>query len=446
VPIDLVTTPYGRPALLALREAVTAAKAGEPLAPVTVVVPANHAGVTARRLLASGAAGAVVPGGRGLAGVTFVTPYRLAELLGASRLAAAKRRPVSTPVVAAAMRQALAADPGVFAPVASHPATEAALVAAHGLLAEVPDAALAAVRTAGAVVTIGAYDGLHLGHQAVIAQVRAIAGEREARSAVVTFDRHPATVVRPESAPKLLTDHEQRLELFEQTGIDAAVVLPFDEHQAQETPLAFVERVLFKCLRTACVVVGDDFHFGRHREGNVALLREYGATYGFDVEPVHLLARPDGIDEPLSSTAIRRALAGGEVELAAKLLGRPFEARGVVVAGDKRGRLLGFPTANVEVPTRVCLPADGVYAGWYERTDGIAHACAINLGRRPTFYEHADHSLLEAHLIDFDGDLYWERARVRFTNFLRSERKFEGIDALVAQLKLDIEHTRQLVC
>ena len=295
------------------------------------------------------------------------------------------------------------------------------------------------------VVTIGAYDGLHLGHQAVIAQVRAIAAERNAKSAVVTFDRHPATVVRPESAPKLLTDHEQRLELFEQTGIDAAVVLPFDEHQAQESPLGFVERVLFKCLRTECVVVGDDFHFGRHREGNVALLREYGTTYGFEVEPVHLLARPDGIDEPLSSTAIRRALAGGEVELAAKLLGRPFEARGVVVAGDKRGRLLGFPTANVEVPTRVCVPADGVYAGWYERPDGIAHPCAINLGRRPTFYEHADHSLLEAHLIDFDGDLYWERARVRFTNFLRSERKFAGIDALVAQLKLDVEHARQLL-
>jgi riboflavin kinase / FMN adenylyltransferase len=295
------------------------------------------------------------------------------------------------------------------------------------------------------VVTIGAYDGLHLGHQAVIGQVRAIAAERNAKSAVVTFDRHPATIVRPESAPKLLTDHEQRLELFEQTGIDAAVVLPFDEHQAQESPLGFVERVLFKALRTECVVVGDDFHFGRYREGNVALLREYGATYGFDVEPVHLLTRPDGVDEPLSSTAIRRALAGGEVEQAAKLLGRPFEARGVVVAGDKRGRLLGFPTANVEVPTRICVPADGVYAGWYERPDGTVHPCAINLGRRPTFYEHADHSLLEAHLIDFDADLYWERARIRFTNFLRSERKFAGIDALVAQLKLDIEHARQLL-
>jgi riboflavin kinase/FMN adenylyltransferase len=295
------------------------------------------------------------------------------------------------------------------------------------------------------VITIGAYDGLHLGHQAVIAQVRAIAAERRAKSAVVTFDRHPAMVVRPESAPKLLTDHEQRLELFEQTGIDAAVVLPFDEHQAQESPLGFIERVLFKCLRTEVVVVGDDFHFGRFREGNVALLREIGTTYGFEVEPLQLVSRTDGVEEPLSSTAIRRALAGGDVELAATMLGRPFEARGVVVAGDKRGRLLGFPTANVEVPNQVCLPADGVYAGWYERPDGEVHACAINLGRRPTFYEHADHSLLEAHLIDFDGDLYWERARVRFTHFLRSERKFAGIDALIAQLKLDVEHARQLL-
>ena len=292
------------------------------------------------------------------------------------------------------------------------------------------------------VVTIGAYDGLHLGHQAVIAQVRAIAAERQAKSAVVTFDRHPATVVRPESAPKLLTDHEQRLELFEQTGIDAAVVLPFDEHQAQESPLGFVERVLFKCLRTECVVVGDDFHFGRHREGNVTLLREYGTTYGFEVEPVHLLARPDGIDEPLSSTAIRRALAGGEVELAAKLLGRPFEARGVVVAGDKRGRLLGFPTANVEVPTRVCVPADGVYAGWYERPDGIAHPCAINLGRRPTFYEHADHSLLEAHLLDFDGDLYGDRLIVELWSPIREQRRFDSLDELVAAIDADVERTR----
>jgi riboflavin kinase/FMN adenylyltransferase len=193
------------------------------------------------------------------------------------------------------------------------------------------------------------------------------------------------------------------------------------------------------------VVVGDDFHFGRHREGDVHLLREIGHTYGFEVTPLELVERADGVGEPVSSTAIRRALAGGDVELAASMLGRPFEARGIVVAGDKRGRLLGFPTANVEVPNSVCLPADGVYAGWYERPTGEAFPCALNLGRRPTFYEHADHSLLEAHLIDFDGDLYWERAKVRFTNFLRSERKFAGIDALVAQLKLDVEHARSLL-
>ncbi len=295
------------------------------------------------------------------------------------------------------------------------------------------------------VLTIGAYDGLHHGHQAVIAQVRAAAAERNARSAVVTFDRHPATIVRPESAPKLLTDHDQRMELLEATGIDAAVVLPFDERQAAEPPLAFIERVLVKCLHAELVVVGNDFHFGRNREGNVDLLREIGETYGFEVEPVVLVERSDDVDEPVSSTAIRRALAGGNVTLATAMLGRPFEARGVVVQGDQRGRLLGFPTANVEVSSRICLPADGVYAGWYERPDGSRHACAINLGRRPTFYEHADSSLLEAHLIDFDGELYGEAAHIQFCGFLRSERKFDGIDALVAQLKHDVDHARQLL-
>jgi riboflavin kinase / FMN adenylyltransferase len=296
-----------------------------------------------------------------------------------------------------------------------------------------------------AVITIGAYDGLHLGHQAVIAEVKRRAAELGERSAVVTFDRHPAVVVRPESAPKLLTDHDQRLELLEETGIDAAVVLPFDEAQSHESALSFIERVLVKCLSTKLIVVGADFHFGRNREGNVDLLRQVGDTYGFDVDPLVLIPRADGVGEPVSSTAIRRALAGGDVEMAAAMLGRPFEARGKVVQGDQRGRLLGFPTANVEVPNRVCLPADGVYAGWYERRDGETHPCAINLGRRPTFYEHADSSLLEAHLLDFDGDLYGEQARIRFTNFLRSERKFDGIDALVAQLQNDVTHARELL-
>jgi riboflavin kinase/FMN adenylyltransferase len=295
------------------------------------------------------------------------------------------------------------------------------------------------------VITIGAYDGVHLGHQTVISQVRGMAAERGARSAVVTFDRHPAMIVRPESAPKLLTDHDQRMELLEATGVDATVVLPFDERQSQEAPIDFVDRVLVGCLRAECVVVGEDFHFGRNREGNVALLRELGRTRDFDVVPVELVGRADGVDEPVSSTAIRRALAGGDVEVAASMLGRPFEARGVVVLGDQRGRLLGVPTANVEVPNRVCLPADGVYAGWYVRPDGQQHPCAINLGRRPTFYEHADSSLLEAHLLDFHGDLYGEWAKVQFSNFLRSERKFEGIDSLVEQLHLDIAHARELL-
>jgi len=297
--------------------------------------------------------------------------------------------------------------------------------------------------SAGSVVTIGAYDGVHEGHRAVIAQVRALAAARGLRSAVVTFDRHPATVVRPESAPCLLTGPEHKLELLAETGIDATVLVPFDESRDHESPEDFVREVLLGCLGARVVVVGEDFHFGHQRRGNVELLRELGAVEGFEVEPVTLVPRSDSVAEPVSSTAIRRALAGGDVDVAARLLGRDYEVRGKVVKGDQRGRLLGFPTANVEVPNQHCLPADGVYAGWYERPDGEVRPCAINLGRRPTFYEHADHSLLEAHLLDFSGDLYGERARVRFAAFLRSERKFDGIDALVAQLKHDVEAARE---
>jgi riboflavin kinase/FMN adenylyltransferase len=295
------------------------------------------------------------------------------------------------------------------------------------------------------VITIGAYDGVHLGHRSVITEVRRHAERLGARSAVVTFDRHPASVVRPETAPKLLTDGEQRLELLALTGVDATVVLPFDDERRQEAPGDFVRRVLVDGLRASAVVVGEDFHFGVGRTGNVAMLRELGARFDFDVLPVPLLDRSDGVSEPVSSTAIRRALAGGEVEQAAAMLGRPFQARGPVTQGDQRGRLLGFPTANVAVPAQICLPADGVYGGVYERPDGTRHACAINLGRRPTFYDHATTSLLEAHLLDFEGDLYGESARVEFVAFLRSERKFDGIDALIAQLKLDCEHARAAV-
>ena len=296
-----------------------------------------------------------------------------------------------------------------------------------------------------AVITIGAYDGVHLGHLAVIDQVRRRAAEVGAKSVVVTFDRHPASVVRPESAPRLLTSVDQKMELLESTGIDAVVVVPFDTEQAAESPESFVDRVLVQCLKTRIIVVGEDFHFGRSRDGNVDLLRKIGVEADFDVEPVRLVQRLDGIDEPVSSTAIRRALAGGDIERANAMLGRPYEVCGQVFAGDQRGRLLGFPTANVAVPSGMCLPADGVYAGFYERPNGDVHRCAINLGRRPTFYEHADASLLEAHLLDVDVDLYGETARVRFQHFLRSERKFDGVDALITQLGLDVSSARDLL-
>ena len=292
------------------------------------------------------------------------------------------------------------------------------------------------------VVTIGAYDGVHRGHQAVIGQVRKEAQQLGCQSVVVTFDKHPASVVRPESAPKLLTDLDQKLELLQQTGIDATLIVEFNRERSTEDPTLFVKRVLVDTLRARAVVVGEDFHFGFNRGGNVAMLRELGKQFDFQVEPVKLIARPDGVEEPVSSTSIRRALAGGQVEIATNLLGRAYEVRGVVVNGDKRGRTIGFPTANVEVPNAMCLPADGVYAGKFQCDDGSVHACAINLGRRPTFFEHADHSLLEAHLLDFDGDLYGQKVSVTFEHFLRSERKFDGLEAIRTQLQLDVAAAR----
>ena len=292
------------------------------------------------------------------------------------------------------------------------------------------------------VVTIGAYDGVHRGHQAVIGQVRKEALQLGCQSVVVTFDKHPASVVRPESAPKLLTDLDQKLELLQKTGIDATLIVEFNRERSTEDPALFVKRVLVDTLRARVVVVGEDFHFGFNRGGNVAMLRELGKQFDFQVEPVKLIARPDGVEEPVSSTSIRRALAGGQVEIATNLLGRAYEMRGVVVNGDKRGRSIGFPTANVEIPNAMCLPADGVYAGRFRCDDGSVHACAINLGRRPTFFEHADHSLLEAHLLDFSGDLYGQKVSVTFEHFLRSERKFDGLEAIKTQLQLDVAAAR----
>jgi riboflavin kinase / FMN adenylyltransferase len=300
----------------------------------------------------------------------------------------------------------------------------------------------------GAVVTIGAYDGVHEGHRAVIARVAALAAERGLQTALVTFDRHPAAVVRPESAPKLLCDLDQRLELLAETGIDYTLVVTFDEARSKEPAEDFVSEVLVAALAARVVVVGADFHFGHQRKGNVALLERMGAELGFEVVGVDLVGtdhRP--ADEParVSSTAIRAAVAAGDLDTATAMLGRPHEVRGIVVQGDGRARDLGYRTANVEVPDEICLPADGIYAGWYLRPDGVAHPAALSLGRRPTFYEHADTSLLEAHLLGFDGDLYGEPAKVRFVARLRDEVKFDSVEALVEQMGRDCDEAERLL-
>lgn len=295
------------------------------------------------------------------------------------------------------------------------------------------------------VATIGTFDGVHLGHQHVLAELRREAQSRGVLSAVVTFDVHPALVLRPENAPKLLTTLDQKLELLEATGVDAVFVVKFDRERARTEPEDFVRQVFVEALRATEVVVGEDFHFGRDRGGNIDRLRSIGELYGFSVEGLELIRHDASAREPVSSTAIRRALAGGDVATAARMLGRPYEVRGTVARGDERGRTIGFPTANIPVSKQMAWPADAVYAGWYTRPDGTRHPCAINIGRRPTFYEHAQQSLLEAHLLDFDGDLYGESARVSFVEFLRSEQRFSGIDALVSQLKRDISAARRIL-
>jgi riboflavin kinase/FMN adenylyltransferase len=298
-------------------------------------------------------------------------------------------------------------------------------------------------------VTIGAYDGVHLGHRAVIAQVRAIAAARGLQTVVVTFDQHPARVVRPESAPLQLTDLDQKLELLAGAGVDATYVVHFDAERAQESAEDFVEEVLVGCLTARAVVVGEDFHFGHRRGGNVSLLRSMGAERGFSVEGLALVGADGGAASPdrvVSSTAIRARLAAGDVRGAGEMLGRPHEVRGTVEHGDKRGRELGFPTANLQIADDIQLPADGIYAGWFERADGTVHATAMSLGHRPTFYERPQGApLLECNLLDFAGDLYGEAVRVRFVERLRGEVRFDGLDPLIAQMTADVEQTRQLL-
>ncbi|WP_420637588.1 bifunctional riboflavin kinase/FAD synthetase [Candidatus Poriferisocius sp.] len=295
------------------------------------------------------------------------------------------------------------------------------------------------------VASIGVYDGVHLGHQAVIKQLLGEADRRSVAPAVVTFDRHPALVLRPENAPKLLNSLDQKLELLEAAGIEFVYLIKFSPERSHTMPEEFVRQVFVDRLRVQSVVVGEDFHFGRARLGNIDTLREFGHAMGFDVQAVTLLHHDEKWPEPVSSTAVRRALAGGDVRTAAAMLGRYHEIRGKVVLGDRRGKTIGFPTANIPVSMMMAWPADAVYAGWYTRPDGSRHMAAINIGRRPTFYQHAQESLLEAHLLDFDGSLYGEEARVEFVELLRSEHRFDGIDSLVRQLRVDVALTREIL-
>ena len=298
--------------------------------------------------------------------------------------------------------------------------------------------------TRGSAVTIGAYDGVHLGHRYLIGDLRTMARARQLDSVVVTFDRHPATVVRPESAPLLLTDLEQKLELLAATGVDRTVVVPFDEVRANETAEDFVTEVLVEALGAKLVVVGQDFHFGHGRKGNVALLTEMGARFGFEV--VGLGLEQDRSGQAVSSTRIRRLLADGDVRGAAGLLGRCHQIRGIVVHGDGRGGPeLGYPTANLDVPGEMALPGEGIYACRYQRADGSVHGAAASLGHRPTFHARHGVPLLEAFLLDFDGDLYGEQARVSFVERLRDEVAFSSVQDLVAQMARDVAAARAVL-
>jgi len=313
----------------------------------------------------------------------------------------------------------------------------------------------------GTVVTIGAFDGVHVGHLSLIDRARAAAREIGGRSAVVTFDRHPATVVRPESAPLLLTGLEYKLELLQAAGVDLVLVVRFDAQRAAEAAEDFVAEVLVGYLHARAVIVGHDFHFGRNREGDVPLLQRMGARMGFDVTGIRLVrtaatgplqvpvtAGEPGQDsapapEPISSTRIRRLIAAGEVSAAAALLGRWHRLSGIVGHGDKRGRELGFPTANLEVSREMQLCADGVYAGWYLRPDGTRHQTAISVGRQPTFYAERAFSLVEAFLLDFQGDLYDELGTVELVARLRGQEKFPSVEALIDQMTSDVAQTRR---
>jgi riboflavin kinase / FMN adenylyltransferase len=288
-------------------------------------------------------------------------------------------------------------------------------------------------------VTIGVYDGVHRGHQQTIGHAVKRAADLGVQSVVVTFDPHPAEVVRPGSHPAVLTEAPIKAELIEALSVDAFCVIPFTSEFSRLSAEAFVHDVLVERLHAAVVVVGGNFRFGRKAVGDVALLRRLGRTFGYSVEEANLVGDGDAV---FSSTYIRACVAAGDVARAAAALGRPHRLEGVVIRGDQRGRELGFPTANLLTARFAAVPADGVYAAWLNR-GGDRLPAAVSIGTNPTF--SGLQQRVEAHVLDFDGDLYGERVALEFVTRLREMRAYQGIDPLVAQIRDDVARCREIL-
>ena len=288
------------------------------------------------------------------------------------------------------------------------------------------------------VLALGNFDGLHRGHAKIVDRVRRRAGERGGTPAVMTFDPHPPRVVRPDKAPPTLMTTEQRLEALTRAGMQGVAVVRFTRELSQWGPEQFVRAVLVEWLHVAEVWVGANFLFGHDRAGNFSMLRSLGARYGFRTEKIDPVRYKDFV---VSSTRIRRLISEGRVDEASALLGHPYSIDGTVVAGDQRGRQIGFPTANMASENEL-IPPNGVYAA-IVRLDGVIYPAVTNVGVRPTFGDSTQ-TMIEAHLIDANRDLYGQTLRLGFIQRMRDERRFDGIDALKTQIAADVAKARTL--
>jgi riboflavin kinase/FMN adenylyltransferase len=291
------------------------------------------------------------------------------------------------------------------------------------------------------VASIGVFDGVHRGHQALMRTVLDEAAELNATPVVVTFDRHPLAVISPGNEPPLITTLSQRARAMGSLGIQALIVLHFDDHLRNMSPEEFIRTVLVDALGCEHVVVGANFRFGHNQAGTIETLSDLGKKHGFGVTIFAL--QTDVQDEVVSSSMIRRHIAEGEMETVAAELDRPYRLEGTVEHGANRGRDLGFPTANLAVHENVILPKLGVYAGWM-LWRGNRYPAVTNVGMNPTFGDR-ETPIVEAYVIDFDQNLYDEQIEIEFTHRLRDELKFEGVDALVEQMGADVEEARRVL-